>query len=208
VFVCVDEERLDVMKVRISGPSGTPYAFGLFEFDVFVTHEYPQHPPMVHLCTTGQGTFRFNPNLYSDGKVCLSILGTWHGEGWDPEQSTLLQVCVSIQSIIMIQEPFFNEPGYERNRGTPEGDRQNRQYNETIREGTVRHAMVDILAKPPDAFASTIRTHFRLRKAQILEQVRGWAADKGNSTRHAETMKALLTQLEAAIAKHATESAE
>lgn len=95
VFVCVDEERLDVMKAAlyilhvvsvdstmltlalvtpvlqaiITGPAGTPYAFGLFEFDVFATHEYPQHPPMVHLCTTGQGTFRFNPNLYSDGKV-------------------------------------------------------------------------------------------------------------------------------------------
>jgi len=149
--------------------------------------------------------------LYNCGKVCLSLLGTWHGdhgESWHPTTSTLLQVLMSIQALILVPDPFFNEPGYERNRGTPEGDRQNRQYNETIREGTVRHAMVDILAKPPDAFASTIRTHFRLRKAQILEQVRGWAADKGNSTRHAETMKALLTQLEAAIAKHATESAE
>lgn len=26
-------------------------------------------------------------------KVCLSILGTWHGEGWDKERSTLLQVA-------------------------------------------------------------------------------------------------------------------
>ena len=39
---------------------------------------------------------RFNPNLYSDGKVCLSLLGTWHGEGWAPPSagnsgSTILQ---------------------------------------------------------------------------------------------------------------------
>jgi hypothetical protein len=36
---------------------------------------------------------RFNPNLYSDGKVCLSLLGTWSGPGWIPNQSTLAQVC-------------------------------------------------------------------------------------------------------------------
>ena len=44
-------------------------------------------------------THRFNPNLYADGKVCLSLLGTWHGgdatEKWDPLRSTLLQVSVS-----------------------------------------------------------------------------------------------------------------
>ena len=27
------------------------------------------------------GKVRFNPNLYNDGKVCLSILGTWAGPG-------------------------------------------------------------------------------------------------------------------------------
>jgi len=49
-----------------------------------------------------------NPNLYSDGKVCLSLLGTWHGEGWTPPSasssgSTLLQVLAPIQSIIMVE---------------------------------------------------------------------------------------------------------
>ena len=38
---------------------------------------------------------RFNPNLYNDGKVCLSLLGTWEGaagEKWNAQTSTLLQV--------------------------------------------------------------------------------------------------------------------
>jgi len=30
------------------------------------------------LMTTGGGTCRFNPNFYANGKVCLSILGTWY----------------------------------------------------------------------------------------------------------------------------------
>ena len=55
----------------ITGPSDTPYANGCFEFDVFFPAEYPQGPMLVNLMTTGQGTVRFNPNLYNDGKVGL-----------------------------------------------------------------------------------------------------------------------------------------
>jgi len=43
---------------------------------------------------------QFNPNLYNEGKVCLSLLGTWQGgrgESWSAEYSTVLQVLVSIQ---------------------------------------------------------------------------------------------------------------
>jgi ubiquitin-protein ligase len=47
---------------------------------------------LVTLATTGNGTVRFNPNLYANGKVCLSLLGTWKGntesENWNPDVST------------------------------------------------------------------------------------------------------------------------
>jgi hypothetical protein len=43
-------------------------------------------------------------------QVCLSLLGTWAGPGWDPKRSTLLQVLVSIQSLILVSDPYFNEP--------------------------------------------------------------------------------------------------
>jgi baculoviral IAP repeat-containing protein 6 len=36
---------------------------------VFFPEAYPSVPPLVQLVTTGGGTVRFNPNLYSDGKV-------------------------------------------------------------------------------------------------------------------------------------------
>ena len=76
---------------------------------------------------------RFNPNLYNNGKVCLSLLGTWEGRciflrynrslgrqtrltraSYRPEEqwsskSTLLQVLVSIQSMILVELPYFNE---------------------------------------------------------------------------------------------------
>ena len=35
----------------IAGPTGTPYAGGLFEFDCFIPLEYPHKPPLMHLRT-------------------------------------------------------------------------------------------------------------------------------------------------------------
>ena len=46
-------------------------------------------------------TDRLNPNLYEDGKVCVSLLGTWSGKGtetWTPN-SNMLQLLVSIQGM-------------------------------------------------------------------------------------------------------------
>ncbi len=96
------------------GPEGTPYCHGCFLFDIHCYGNYPNNSPHVNLQTTGYGAVRFNPNLYNCGKVCLSLLGTWSGaqnETWDPKTSTLLQVLVSIQSLIFVPQPYFNEPG-------------------------------------------------------------------------------------------------
>ena len=87
IFLRPDEDRMDIMKCAIIGPEGTPYANGLFEFDIQFPLRYPQVPPKVLLKTTNSGTVRFNPNLYACGKVCLSLLGTWSGPGgtrWVP----------------------------------------------------------------------------------------------------------------------------
>lgn len=99
IFVRCDNNRLHMMKVLITGPSGTPYENGCFEFDVYFPNDYPKSPMMVNLETTGRQKIRFNPNLYTDGKVCLSILNTWHGrpeEKWNPETSSLLPVSLDI----------------------------------------------------------------------------------------------------------------
>jgi baculoviral IAP repeat-containing protein 6 len=54
------------------------------------------------------------------------LLGTWHGgdasEKWDPGKSNLLQVLLSIQGMILIPDPMFNEPGYETIKGTSDGN--------------------------------------------------------------------------------------
>ncbi|KAM0332450.1 hypothetical protein ACHAQA_002731 [Verticillium albo-atrum] len=98
----------------IIGPHDTPYEFGFFEFAFKFNKEYPRKSPLVTAVTTNSGRCRFNPNIYSTGKVCLSILGTWRGERgeeWSAAQG-LESILLSIQSL-MSGNPYENEPGFE-----------------------------------------------------------------------------------------------
>ena len=128
------------------------------------------------LVTTGQGKVRFNPNLYANGKVCLSLLGTWSGHGgetWGPS-STLLQVFASIQSLIMTEYVYYNEPGYEGKLGTPEGEARNQGYTNIVRYASVKYAILEQLLHPPPLFARVIRRHFYTKREELVAQLRSW----------------------------------
>lgn len=113
IYVRVYEKRMDLMRAVIIGAQGTPYHDGLFFFDIFFPEDYPASPPSVH--HHSHGIHSINPNLYGNGKVCLSLINTWSGnekERWNPDQSTILQLLLSIQGLVLNTEPYFNEPGY------------------------------------------------------------------------------------------------
>ncbi|TFK93617.1 ubiquitin conjugating enzyme family protein [Polyporus arcularius HHB13444] len=173
IFLRVDETRVDVIKALITGPEGTPYYNGCFLFDVFLGPNYNQSPPSVKYMTTNGGKFRFNPNLYADGKVCLSLLGTWSGPGWIAGKSTLLQVLISIQSMILCDEPYLNEPGWANSGGTPKST----AYSANVRRMVVRTAMLGNLKAPPEPWGDVIRTHFRLKAKSISAQLDKWLAE-------------------------------
>jgi ubiquitin-protein ligase len=82
IFVRHAESRPDVMKILIIGPVDSPYENGLFEFDLWCGPTFPDMSPVMVFKTTDGGRVSFNPNLYKDGKVCLSLLGTWDGSYW------------------------------------------------------------------------------------------------------------------------------
>jgi len=174
-----DEVRMDAMKAIVVGATGTPYANGLFLFDVYFPSEYPNCPLQVHNCTTGGGTVELNSNLYSDGKVCLSLLGTSPSAGaeearWNPETSSLVQVLISIQAIILIPQPLSNHPGLEDLKGTPEFERRSAAFNEALWLATVRYAMLAPLRAPPAGFEGFVATHFRLKRDTLRRQCLQW----------------------------------
>ena len=80
ILVRAYESRLDLLRVLIIGPLGTPFQNAPFLFDLFLPPaKFPQEPPKVFFHSWAGGT-RVSPNLYSEGKVCLSLLGTWSGD--------------------------------------------------------------------------------------------------------------------------------
>ncbi|WVO14986.1 hypothetical protein L204_102629 [Cryptococcus depauperatus] len=152
IFLRVDEVRVDVLKAMIIGPEGTPYENGCFLFDIFLPLDYNYKSPIVQYMTTNGGRYRYNPNLYPDGKVCLSLLGTWSGPGWISE------------------EPFLNEPSWADMGGSP----QSKAYDANIRRMVLLDAMANNMKTPPYPFENEIQTHFRLKASAIRTQIEKW----------------------------------
>ena len=108
IYYYHDEENIYKGYAMIVGPKDTLYYGGYYFFEFTFSHYYPFKPPVVKFKTC-DGKTRFHPNLYRDGKVCLSILNTWRGETWSSCQSistVLLQLVV-----LLDKEPFLHEPG-------------------------------------------------------------------------------------------------
>jgi ubiquitin-conjugating enzyme E2 O len=138
VYVRTWESRLDLLRVLFIGPAETPYAHAPFVIDFHMGPTFPTQPPSAHFHSWSLdnglgGVGRVNPNLYEDGKICLSLLGTWEGnkgEGWNASRSTLLQVLVSILGLVLVREPYFNEAGYEPLAGMESAKRPSALYSE------------------------------------------------------------------------------
>ncbi|XP_059437350.1 probable ubiquitin-conjugating enzyme E2 24 [Corylus avellana] len=167
IYVRVFDERMDLLRAVIVGAPGTPYHDGLFFFDILLPLEYPYEPPMVHY---NSGGLRVNPNLYESGKVCLSLLNTWTGTGsevWNPESSTILQVLLSLQALVLNEKPYFNEAGYDKQIGRAEGEKNSVSYNENAFLVTCK-SMLYLLRKPPKHFEALVEDHFKRRSQHIL----------------------------------------
>lgn len=164
-----DEETPQYIRALLTAPlpGPSPYSGGIFTFDILIPDDYPNVSPKVQIVTTGRGKVRFGPNLYACGKVCLSLLGTWEGPKWNPKRSSLFQVLISIQSLMLgVEHPYFLEPGHggwedKVKEGdfasigeTLSGDTVKEDlalpahawiYEDKIRVGTVRYAMLEPL---------------------------------------------------------------
>ncbi|CAM6052072.1 unnamed protein product [Sphagnum compactum] len=168
IYVRIYEDRMDLMRAVILGAQNTPYHDGLFVFDIYLPPGYPNTPPQTHYHSGG---LRLNPNLYENGKVCLSLLNTWTGQGtevWNPSTSSILQVLVSIQGLVLNAKPYFNEAGYDRQVGTAEGEKNSLLYNENAFLLSCK-SMLYLLRRPPMHLELLIQQHFAQRGARLLQ---------------------------------------
>ena len=180
ILIRISEQYMNLLSFIITGPKDTPYHNGIFEFHAYFPLNYPLKVPKVLLETTGGGNVRFNPNLYKNGKVCLSLLGTWSGqkgESWNKDTSTFLQVLISIQSLILVDEPYYNEPSYERQMNTATGNKKSFDYKDNIRFQTIKWGIIDKIKNPPKSYEKFIKEHFRLKKTEIINITGKWVEE-------------------------------
>lgn len=145
IFWHVNEENIGEIFFVITGQEETPYAFSPFLFKFTFPENYPLIPPIGKFCTS-DGHTRFNPNLYVDGKICLSILGTWSGPSWTPVMN-IKTVIMSIIALVMTGEPVRNEPGWETAR-----KEDIEEYNTVVEYNSLKHAIIEQITRCQECF--------------------------------------------------------
>lgn len=138
IFYSHDDENILKGYALIIGSKNTPYNYGYYLFSIKYPPEYPYKPPKFTY-HTNDGITRFHPNLYTNGKVCLSILNTWKGEQWSSCQ-TISTILLTLSSILD-NMPLINEPGITQNH------KDNINYNKIISYKNIEISILDILEK-------------------------------------------------------------
>jgi ubiquitin-conjugating enzyme E2 Z len=143
IYYAHDDENMLKGYALIVGPSETPYFGGFYFFQFEFPKNYPFSPPFVTYMTNN-GHTRFHPNLYINGKVCVSILNTWVGEKWSSCQ-TISSVLLTFCSLLT-RHPFLHEPGQ-----TIESC-DNNPYTKSITYQNINFAICEIIMNFPEKF--------------------------------------------------------
>ena len=152
----------DMMKgyALIIGPEDTPYFGGNYFFEFEYPRDYPHSPPKVKYWTNGNKV-RFNPNLYTCGKVCISLLNTWRGEQWTSCQTistVLLTLCT-----LLCSNPLLNEPGIAK------GHKDTNNYNEIIQYANIDIAICDIIDKKDGVYMPFFENFYPFIKENFIK---------------------------------------
>lgn len=156
IYCKVNESNIFNFQAMIIGPKDTPYEGGYYFFDITLPTNYPFSCPSVKYYTQGE-RIRFHPNLYTNGKVCLSILGTWSGPSWTAIMN-LSSLLISLQGLLD-ENPIQNEPGFENvlksgSRASP--------YNQLLEYQNINIAVIEMINNPPSLF--------KLFKTEMFEE--------------------------------------
>lgn len=150
---------------------GTPYQYGNYLFSIEYPKNYPYSPPkMTYL--TNNGNTRFHPNLYRNGKVCLSLLNTWKGEQWT-SCNTVSSILLNVTTLFS-NDPFLHEPGINKDHESFDN------YTKVIEYQNYKTAIYGILTDDKfmnyvngaaEEFRDVINDNYKKNMKTIIEQV-------------------------------------
>lgn len=165
IFYAADEQNIHKGYACVFGPKDSPYEDCPMLYEFTIPSTYPFDNPQVQF-RTYDGKTRFHPNMYVDGKCCLSILGTWQGPRW-ASTMRLSTVLITLQSL-MDSSPLRHEPSFENAIG-----KQLEDYTRVVEYSCIRNILERAMTsseRQPIAF-QPFQEHFRKRLPGILERI-------------------------------------
>jgi len=91
--------------------------------------------------------------------------------------------------LILVEKPYFNEPGYQASEGTPQGIQASDRYNQKIRSYTLDAAVLPHLTRlagtTPSMFPEfddVIEKHFHLKERALKMQLSEWRQYRTNES--------------------------
>jgi len=143
IYINFNEDNFLEANALIVGPNDTLYEGGFLFFKIIFPKNYPFSPPQIKYIPNNK--VRIHPNIYANGKVCLSILGTWSGPKWTSIMD-VTTILLTIQSLLDNQ-PFHHEPGQDK---CPKDIKD--AYNEIIYFNTFSSLIIDNYINIPPEF--------------------------------------------------------
>ncbi|XP_014248081.1 ubiquitin-conjugating enzyme E2 G2 [Cimex lectularius] len=135
----INEENFFEWEALITGPEGTCFEGGVFPTKLVFPPDYPLSPPkMQFMCEM------FHPNIYADGRVCISIL---HAPGDDPmgyeSSAERWSPVQSVEKILLSVVSMLAEPNDESGANVDAAKmwRENREEFNRIAERIVRKTL-------------------------------------------------------------------
>jgi ubiquitin-conjugating enzyme E2 G1 len=133
-------------RIMLEGPVDTPFEGGQFPALISFPPNFPLSPPTMKFLTKGF----FHPNVYEDGRVCISILHEHKHDAMNEQEllSEKWRPIIGIEAIIvsvlsMLSEPNLDSPASIEASVMLKNDPE--QYKKKVKM-LVRRSMEDLFA--------------------------------------------------------------
>lgn len=107
IQIIYNDEDITNLKIIFHCSKDSVYTHKFIALEIKINDDYPFKSPKVKFLH--YNNIRIHPNLYNDGKICLSILGTWAGPSWESSMN-IESIIRSIMSLLD-NDPYKHEPG-------------------------------------------------------------------------------------------------
>jgi ubiquitin-protein ligase len=103
-----DEQNILNLSFTLIGPKETPWEDIMLKGIIVFPENYPFSPPKLQFLSR-----TFHPNIYPDGKICLSILNDKQDETGYFKANELWSPVLDIRSVFLCIQNLFTEPNLE-----------------------------------------------------------------------------------------------